>query len=1071
MKKVNRLLLFMVSALFSFASYAQVTTSAMNGRVLGNNNEALPAATVLAVHEPTGSQFGTVTDVQGYYRLPNMNVGGPYTLKISYVGYDQFIKENIYLNLGQTVKQNINLSERAQELEAVQVIASKRGIIDGNRTGAETVVREESISVLPSITRDMNDFTRLTPQATVSENGGISIAGINNRYNSISIDGAVNNDVFGLAANGQNGGQTGGTPISMDAIEQFQIVLAPYDVRQNGFAGAAINAVTRSGKNRFDGSVYSYYRNETLAGLTPTDDETVEREKLDEYSAQTYGMRLGGPIVKNKLFFFINAEYQHDQTPQPFSFDDFSGSVTREQLTAFEDKLQSYGYDPGGFENNTRELLSQKLLARFDWNINKNHKLTFRHSYTNNESTSPSRSSSYKINYFNNGRFMPNVTNSTAFELKSNFDRVSNNLTIGFTSVRDDRDPLGGDFPSLRIDNTVFAGSEPFSTANQLDQDILTISDNLSIYRGSHTITIGTHNEYSNVYNLFMRMNFGEYRYDSMEDFLEGNSATQIEHGYSLVDDITGDGSAAAAEFSMFQFGIFAQDEWEVQDNLKLTFGLRVDMPMFLDDPIEDENFNMVTIPLLEDAGWDLMGAKAGQMPKTQLMWSPRFGFNYDVFGDKELQIRGGVGVFTSRIPLVWPGGSYTNNGLTIGGLYHKSKWGQEIPFNPNWDEQPTGVDFGSPDAIPSGQMDLFAENFKMPQVLRANLAVDKKLPWGIIGTVEGLYTKTLNNVLYYNLNVAKDSEFNLEGTDNRPYYSDEKLDETYTRIMLGTNTNEGYTYNVTAQIQKPFENGLTGSFAYTFGRAMALNDGTSSQNSSQWKYMESVNGINNLELSYSDFDLGHRVVSFLSYRFEYLEHAATTISLVYNGQSGQRYSYIYDDDGGNLNGTAESDNNLIYIPQSSDEIELVDIINDEGAITLSAEQQWLDLEEFIGDDSYLSEHKGEYAERNGARLPFNHILDLRLAQDFFIETNGTKHKLQLTLDVFNFTNMINKNWGRRFFILYNYNTLIEYKGMAVDGKTPQFIFEKPESDVWNIDDSGVLSSRWQAQIGVRYTF
>ncbi len=1088
---MNRLLLriaFAVVLLFSTqAIFAQgTTTSGMNGRVTGTNNETLPGATVVAVDVPSGSQYGTVTDLDGYYRIPNMNVGGPYKITITYVGYESFVKDGIFLTLGQTMKLDVNLSEQVTALEGVVITAQQNDIFDGNRTGAETYISNTEIQSMPSLDRSIGDFARVTPQAKVGTNGAISIAGQNNRYNAISIDGAVNNDVFGLAAQGTNGGQTGGTPISLDAIDQFQVVLAPYDVRQGGFSGASINAVTRRGSNEFEGSAYYLLRNQNFAGKTPGKLEVDDREKLADFTAKTYGFRLGGPIIKNKLFFFLSAEFQRDETPKPYNFSDYTGDSDQAALDAFSAKLNGYGYAPGGYLDKTDKLDSDKILARIDWNIADNHKLMIRHSYVKNTSTDQPSSSKTRISFANNGVYFPSVTNSFAAELKSNFDNMSNNLIVGYTTVRDNRDPIGGKFPALRIydgDGTIFAGSEPYSTGNQLDQDILTITDNFSLYKGKHTITFGVNYEFSKTYNLFMRKAFGEYRYSSMDDFMNNETvpAYQYERGYSLVDDVVGDGSKAAADFRTSQFGFYIQDDIQVTDNLKVTAGLRFDIPFYMDKPnpgpYGDEvwqNFNDSTLSLVRDYGYDTEGAQAGEMPKPQLMFNPRVGFNWDINGDQKTQLRGGVGMFTSRLPLVWPGGSYTNNGVTIGGVYHRSSWGDPIWFRPEWDNQYTAQDFGAEDPIPSGQMDLFAENFKYPQVLRASVAVDHKLPWGLIGTLEALYTKTLNNVLYFNLNqVPAEGDHITAGGDQRPLYPGDKVDSRYTRIMLGTNTSEGSSYNITVQLVKQFDKGFTGNLAYTFGSSKAMNDGTSSQNSSQWRYMENVNGLNHLDLSYSDFDLGHRVMTFLSYRAEYANYIASTFSIYYNGQSGDRYSYVYNDYG-DLNGEGENSGNLIWIPKDASDINLIDITDDDGNVTTSAAEQWTELDKFIDSDKYLKDNRGGYAERNASRLPFESVLDFKFVQDFYLNTgNGQRHALQLTFDIFNFTNLLNKDWGARRFITNDAFQLIAFEGFEDDGTTPKFTYSGSGDveDIYDINDSGVSSSRWQGQIGVRYLF
>jgi len=1071
----------MLAFISNFAIAQSSTTSAINGKVADPKGETLPGANIIAVHEPTGSEFAGITNANGLFNIQNMNVGGPYTITITFVGFEPYVRKEVYLSLGQTFRLDVNMSETAVDIDEVIIIGKKVQdfrVIDGNRTGAETVVGREQLNYLPSLNRDISDFTRLTPQANVDDNGAISIAGINNRYNSISIDGAVNNDVFGLSATGTNGGQTGGTPFSMDAIDQFQVVLAPYDVRYSGFAGAGINAVTRSGTNRIEGSAYYYVRSEALAGKTPTSVSEDNREKLPDFKSETYGFRVGGPIIKNKLFYFASVELQRDNTPQPFDFANYTGNASQADLDNLSNYLIStYGYNPGGYLNNSTKLESDKLFLRLDWNINQVHKLMFRHSYTNNEAIRAYSSSERAINYYNNSEYFPSVTNSSALELKSNWSNKSNDLILSYTTVRDDRDPYGDNFPSVSIrdgNGTIYFGSEQYSTANQLDQDVLSLTNNFTINSGKHTFTIGTNNEYSKSYNLFIRQNFGVYSYNSLNDFLTNAPAYQYDRYYSLLpNDITGDGAKAAAEFRMLQLGLYGQDEWQVMDNLKVTIGVRFDMPMFLDKPEADEHFNTVTAPAIEAAGYDLEGAKAGEMPKSQILFSPRVGFNWDVMKDQSLQLRGGVGIFTSRLPLVWPGGSFTNSGVSIGGFRHRSSWGDDIYFNPDWNNQYTYSDFGGTDAPYGGQIDLFSEDFKFPQMFRVNLAADKKLPWGIIGTLEGMYSKTINNVIYYNVNQEPATETLTGGPDNRPLYSGNSIDTDYSRIILGTNTNEGYTYNITAQLQKPFENGLTANIAYTYGRAKAINDATSSQNSSQWRYMEQVRGLNDLDLTYSDFDMKHRITGNLSYSIEYFKHLKTTVSIFYNGQSGMPVSYVYDDRYTDINGDGEWTNDLIFVPASASDINLVDIGNPGDDDYVSAAQQWADLEEFINGDDYLKDRKGKYAERNAARAPFENIFDVKIAQDIFTDIGSRQQKLTLTLDIFNFTNLLNKDWGRKYYVGNNAYYLIDFVGFESDGTTPQFNFEKPEDrmDIYTPDDSGIKSSRWQMRFGIRYTF
>ncbi len=1064
------------------------TTSSLNGRVTDSAGEALPGATVIATDTQTGAEYGSTADFNGFYRINGMSVGGPYTLKVSFVGYGNYIKEGLYLTLGQTLKENVKLGEDVKTLEGVEVKASAEDDFDGNRTGAQTVVGTKSIESLPTVSRDLNDFTRLTPQAKL-ENGGISIAGANNRYNAIFIDGAVNNDVYGLSSGGTNGGQAGISPISIDAIKQFQVVIAPFDVRQGGFAGGGINAVTRSGSNIFEGSAYWLFRNQRLAGKTPTDNPDVERQSLADFTAQTYGARLGGPIIKNKLFFFANVEIQRDETPQPYDPAGYAGDVGAAGLDALRQSLiTKYGYDPGGFRNNTARLEGEKFLIRLDYNINRNHKLTVRHSYTHGEATQPGRSSNNRINYFNNGRLFPSTTNSSALELNSNFgSKFSNNLILGYTHVEDDRSVLGDPFPSVSINDgaaRISLGSDPFAAANILKQDVFTLTDNFSIFRGRHTITVGTHNEFYKIFNLFVRQNFGDYQYNSVQDFLNGDAdpdlVVQYNRSYSIDNpSAVGGANTAVADFTAFQLGFYAQDEIEVNDQLKITAGLRIDIPVYTDTPKANEQFNNETIPLLQQAGWDTNGIRSGDLFKVRPLFAPRVGFNYDLFGDQRTQIRGGTGIFNSRVPLVWLGGAYTNNGQEIGSISERSQL-----FIPDVNNQPPT---GPISNEPSGQMDLFRDDFKLPQVWRSNLAIDQKLPAGLVATVELMYTKTLNDILVKNYNVAPTPKGNLAGPgDTRPFYDREnRLDPRYTDIIVAENTSVGYSYNISTTIKQNTDFGLAWSLSYTFGQTKSLTDATSSQNSSQWRFTENVNGKNNLDLAFSDFDPGHRIVGFVTYRKAYLKSMATTVSLFGTAESGRRFSYVYgggrvtDANGNTLRGTGQLSNDdpgsastasdLIYVPRDISEINLIDYQS--GGRVITAEEQWQALDTYIRNDDYLSERRGQYAERNGDRLPFTFTMDLKLAQEFFIKTkNNKQHTLTVSFDIFNFTNFLNKDWGRRYFVQFgNYQLIRSVGGEGTD--QPSFIFDAPNGDIWDIDDSGVNSARWQAQLGLRYTF
>lgn len=1057
--------------------YAQgVTTSSINGKITDNNDQPLPGANVLAVHTPTGTQYGVVTDFDGYYRIPNMRVGGPYKLTITYVGFEDILLEGIFLRLGDAERISRQMSESNNALDEVIISASKNGIFDSGQTGSNTNISQRQVANLPSATRSLGDFIRTTPEAQVGENGSISLGGQNNRYNSIYIDGAVNNDAFGLAGSGTNGGQTGVSPISIDAIESFQVNLAPFDVRQSGFAGGSINAITRSGSNNTEGSAYYYLRNQDLAGKTPTALSEDNREKLTDFTAELFGARVGGAIVEDKLFYFINYERQNEETPQPFVFDRYQGDASRQDIANLKQGLiDNYGYNPGVFENNPTTLISDKLIARIDWNVNDKNSITVKNSYVNAENTDPRQSSDRNLNFTGRGVFFPSRTNSTTLEWSTtNGSDMSNNLLIGYTDVLDDRNPTGDPFPAVQIfdgSGNIYFGSEPFSTANLLEQKVLNITNNFEIYRGRHKLTFGANFENIDSKNVFFRQNFGQYRFSSLADFntylddIDGNEAPArfYDRGYSLQGG-TGDNSAGAAEFVYSSLGFYAQDDVDLTDDLKVSLGLRIDLPFF-EDGLTNNDFNTRTVELLEANGKDLQGARVGKSIDTQIHFAPRLGFSWDVGGNKTTQIRGGVGVFTSRVPLVWPGGAYNNNGVTAGFVDERAIDG-DILFNPDPFDQlvQPGAEPGT--GAVGGQIDLFAPDIKLPQVAKYNIAVDQKLPvWDLIASGEFLYNDVLNAVFYENLNI-KGPVGRLNGADNRPYYNRRDLiDDTYSSIFLGSNTSEGYSYNATFKLTKPFSNGFAGQLAYTYGDAYEIFEGTSSQNSSQWRGIETVNGKNaNPGIQRTGFSVGSRITGNVSYEYEWNDNVKSTVSLFYAGEEGRPFTYLYNSRNDNIINDDSRDNALIYIPRDASEITFAGNPTEQ-------QEQWEAFNSYINSSDYLSERRGQYSERNGERGPWSHIVDLKFLQDFSMDFNNKNHTFQLSFDIFNFTNLINKDWGRRPFIPGSVGILDVEEG----GPDPVFSFNvddfQSEADIENFDDSGILSSRWQMQVGLRYIF
>ncbi|MDX1545390.1 MAG: TonB-dependent receptor [Rhodothermales bacterium] len=1069
-----------------------VTTASMRGVVTDTGGETLPGANVLAIHLPSGTEYGTSTQTDGSFNLRNLRVGGPYRITVTFIGFEPFVREGINLTLGDTYRLDVELRESAVELGEVQVVA-QGGIFDAERTGVATSLDEGRIQTVPTVGRDLADFTRLTPQAIVGNDDddgpSISIAGQNNRYNTIYIDGAVNNDVFGLSAQGTNGGQTGSTPISIDAIEEFQINLSPYDVSQSGFTGGAINAITRSGTNRFEGSAYYFLRNENLVGKTPPAIAgSGGRTSVDDFSNNRYGFRLGGPIIQNKLFFFANVEILRAETPQPFNNNYIGDSANR--LDELRQALISEaGYDPGEFGSKKSTLDDDKVLGKIDWNINQDHRLSARYSYSAADNVDAFGSDNDDINFSNNAEVFPNRTHSTAVELNSTFGTsFANKLILGFTRVNDDRGFAGNPFPDVTINDgrgEIRFGSEPFSTGNLLEQDIWTLTNNFNWFRGKHTLTFGTNIEYYDIANLFIAQNFGVYDYDSLDDFLAALRGNPVEpdfftRGFSLVDNITGDGSAAIGEFSAYQVGFYVQDEFQVNDQLRLTGGIRVDIPKITTEPGFAPDVFETTIPAVA-AKYDLKGAEPGTTPAAALYFAPRFGFNYDVYGDRSAQLRGGVGIFTGRVPFVWPGGMFVNNGATVGRVTGTTfPDGTPIPFIADPSNGLTAEDFNR-NVIPSGRLEIFEEDYRYPRVARASLGIDHRLPGGLVGTLEGQYTKNLANIVVTNVNLNPDAVERFDGPDNRPFYTgDVFIDDRYEAIHRVGSTSEGYAYDVTARVNGDYadvftEGDLLGfSLSYTYGDSRVINDGTSSQINSIWRTVEVADRLpNNPGLSRSDFAIGSRILANVTFRKEIINHLASTVSVLYTGESGTLFSYTFDRApiGGGFRDYA-----LLYVPNDANEL----------AWDGDAASQAAAFNRFIESSDYLSERRGQYAERNGDRLPFEHIVDLRIAQEIFGNIAGRRQRAEVTLDIFNLGNLINKDWGQRYNGFTSSSNggfeLLEFRGFrdADNGDfTPTYRLEfdperTPTEEAFfdnQTKDFGTFGSRWQMQLGFRYTF
>ena len=1081
MKRIVPLLIAFLA--ISLTGISQVTTSSMSGTVKTMKGADMAGATITALHTPTGTNYSTSSRKGGAYNISNMNPGGPYTINVSFVGFKTITREGIYLSLGETLNENFELLETSANLS--EVVVAARAVQTSGKGGTETSIGRDKMANLPTVGRNVSDYLRFVPQAKITGDGGVSLAGQNNRYNSFYIDGAVNNDVFGLSASGTNGGQAAIAPISIDAIDQFQVVLAPYDASLGNFTGGGINAITRSGTNNLSGSVYYFFRNENLSGKTPAVAKSAAT-RLSDFSNKTIGFRVGGPIIKNKLFFFINGEVQRDKRPQPFDFSAYTGASNQANLETLSNYLKtSFGYDAGGYLDNPERVEANRVAAKIDWNISQKHKLSASYRYNDGFRDNTSRSSNSTINFLNNGFEFPTTTHSGSLELNSKFNNNANNkLLITMTNVVDDRGAMGNPFPRVTINdgtgNIVF-GTEEFSTGNYLKQNNLAFFDVFKYSRRKHTFSIGTDNEISKSTNIFIRQNYGSYVFPNLATFLAGGNAATYNRTYSLLDPVGTSGDAslnAAAKFNTLRLGFFIGDEIKVNSNLTVTLGLRADNTKFLTTPKTDRFFNDSALSKISQYH-NMKGARSGQISSPKWSINPRVGFVYKI-PEEGVVVRGGMGLFTGRVPLVWPGGVYNNNGISLAGIASSNVAFRADPFG-----QYVASNFGITVPVPSGQVDLIARDFRMNKIFRTSVAVDKQLgkKWKL--SFEAVFTKNINEIDYKRVDILP-ADLKSVGVDVRDVYSltgnftrqipfRANGTNPYTGVYLLSNSSgrKGFSYNFTTTLDKSWDNNWAVNANYTFGNSYVLNEGTSSQNNSQWRFMETVNGRNNMVLSTSDFDPGHRVNAYVAKKFTYLnKKLATTISLVYNGQSGNSYSYV-------LNRGLIRDldnfetNDLIFVPTKAQLNNMVFVNNTVAGVTYTPQQQRDQFDAFIESDKYLKKRRGQYAERNGARTPFTHIVDLKLQQDLNLKLGAKTYQLQITYDIFNFTNFISRTAGRQYFATNDQSIILDFTGyVSATNLTPQYRFTPPANGrAYNVSDGVFNSSRWTSQLGIRFSF
>ncbi len=1090
---IKKLLPLVALLFFSLSASAQITTSSINGQILSDSGEKLVGATVIAVHVPSGTNYYAVANLDGRYAIQGMRPGGPYEIKVHLLGYQASLFQDIVLQLGVTFTQDAVLTISTEELEEVVVVASPSSKFSNEKTGAATNISSSQISRMPTINRSISDIARISPYAN-----GMSFAGGDGRSTNFTVDGANFNNNFGLSPNLPGGGN----PISMDAIDEIQVVIAPFDVRQTNFIGGGINAITKSGTNTFKGTAYTYYRNQDMRGNKINGKELDERAKE---SNTVYGFTFGGPIIKNKLFFFTN--FEMEKTPgQVINYRANKGGETAEgnvsrtlasDMQKVQDfMMQKYGYDTGSYTDFPGDQSNMKLLARIDWNINDNHRLNLRYNYTKNTAwNAPNGNSSdtgYRLNgtyrvgnqsmaFANNMYSMDNKVQSISADLNSRFtDNLSNQLLVTFSKIDDVRGSKSAPFPHIDImagkdgsgkqimEPYMSLGYELFTWNNGVHNNILTIKDDLTWLKGKHKVLAGISYEYQFADNAYMRNGTMYYRYNSLDDFL--NSRTP--ESFAITYGWNGEPNPNA-RVTFNQIGLYVQDEWSISNKFKLTYGVRFDELLF-------DNSDIATNKAIYGLTFrDGEKIDTGLWPKANLQISPRIGFIWDVKGDKSLKVRGGTGLFAGRLPLVFFTNMPTNAGLVQNSVQFRTSYKNGVPtgYDKRLDTFNGGMMTNVQDAIKA--LGLQAElnesnhvagskisgvdpNFKMPQIWKSSIALDWQLPVSFPLTLTGefMFNKVVSGVTIDNINIDNTMSWKrFRGADNRLIYpSNFALNKGKNAVVL-TNTNKGYGYtaNITLNAQ-PVRN-LDIMLAYTMTESKEVSGLPGSDPVSTWQGLITIDGPNFGTVQRSQYVVPHRLIASVNYfiPFKIFGGKGLHLNLFYTGSSGSGYSYVYSND---MNGDGIN-RDLMYIPKNDSEI------------NFKTDADRAAFWKFVEQDKYLSAHKGEYAEAYAARSPWVHRFDLRIAEDFAFNIGNTKHNFQLVFDFMNIGNLLNSKWGvYQINSISNNSAILKYEGQN-DKKQPVFSMYQKDGNylTQSYDYNYHYGQCWKFQIGIRYIF
>lgn len=1024
---MKRLLLGIALLLVAVGATAQVTTSSIRGRVTANNN-SLPGATIVARHTPSGTEYGTTSNSEGHYTINGMRVGGPYTITISFIGFKTITYKDVELALGETRLFDADLNESEEQIEEIVIVNNLRDMHTQNYSSAD-------MSKIPTIDRSIYDLTKLMPSAVQPASGGIILGGQSTRYNAFTIDGTSSADIYGLGTTGMTGSLTQANPIPLDAISQVQITTATVDLRESGFTGGSINAVTRSGDNEFRGSAYTYFNNEHFWGTTPGRD-IAEREHLSQQATNIVGVTIGGPIVKDRLFFFVAGEFNRNITPSTNhpTGTGISALTAEQAATIAQRYYELTGYDGGGYNEHNVAAITGAAVARIDWNINHNNNLSLRYNMLHADAAASSNTA--QAFYFTGAEYTNiNRTHSVVAELNTSKHWGSNALRIGYTRLKDGR-TTPESLPAViinglgeRENGSATIGTNPYSGRNILKQDVFIFGDDVTLNKGKHTITLGTSNEVYRADNLYLANARGTYTYATLDDFLADN-ATQYAYGYFA------DGKQNPP-MTMGQFALYIQDELSLSRALTVTYGLRADIPVMFDTPVANETFNQ--------SYFAKFSTMTGDIPRTQILLSPRVGIEWH---KEVVELRASAGIYTGRIPFVWLSNCYQNTGTrSVGVTVNNPAETPEFSLNP----ESVGIK-----SNPS--IDLVDSKFRYPQVFRVAAGATLNLyPWVI--SIDADYTKGINNIFVENL-VAEDNGKRLfvggaDSPTSATYYDTTTKD--YAAVYRLSNTQQGYSWSATARVEYNFMYALSGlkvMAAYTFSQSKSINDGVSAQSSSNWGRTYAVES-NSPALSNSVYEFPHKVVAQISYARRY-GLFGTNVMLLYNGHSGDHYSLTYARGKVDVNGDSYRGNSLIYIPTEA-----------EMATMLWADDTSMGaFDAYIEADKYLQAHRGKFAERNSHSLPFVHSLDLHVAQSFYFDKKSNR-RVEITLDVLNLANLLNRSWGMVYrtsnwaLSPVSVTELREVDG----GYRPVYKFTGAD---YTADD---VFSRWHMQLGVRVVF